>query len=70
MSIYGDFYDEPPTEPLSLDLLAADFSHTRDSEGRDVITVTLIDSTGIRIALPMQRQKAHMFAESLADYAA
>ncbi|WP_284226870.1 hypothetical protein [Mycobacterium antarcticum] len=64
-----DTDDTATSPPLVLDLLGVDMEHTTDASGRDIVTMTLFDAAGIRIACPMDRLKAKAFGLSLAEYA-
>jgi hypothetical protein len=57
------------TTPVQLDITAVDLALVEDDNRDEFVVMRLIEATGLVLDVPMQRQLAEAFGESLRNYA-
>jgi hypothetical protein len=61
--------DESTTTPMQLDIIAIDLALIEDDTAAEFVVCRMFDSTGLIFDVPMARQQAEAFGESLRAYA-
>jgi hypothetical protein len=61
--------DEPTTKPLRLDVTHIDLAMVEDQTGSEFVIMRLVEAQGLLLDIPMRRDLAEKFGESLREYA-
>jgi hypothetical protein len=63
------FYEPTTGQPMQLDITAIDLALIADDTAAEFVICRMFDSTGLIFDVPMARQQAEAFGESLRAYA-